>query len=206
MPTSVSNFLRFFERNRRRGTALSLLLPSEGSAILEFAISLPLLVVFIFGIYDFSNAFNQRQKIEQAAQEGAIVAAAQPTSDIDTSNGNPDSLQPVVAAIFTSLAGSGVLAQANQGSCSITTAPTGVQTAATLTWVYTITGCPGNLIITINRGWSSGSAPAALGTQIIVTYPYVWRFNSVIGLLIPGPTSYSATTTLTEQTTVHNQT
>ena len=40
----------------------------QGAALLEFAISLPLLVVFIVGIFDFSGAFNQKQKIEQAAQ------------------------------------------------------------------------------------------------------------------------------------------
>ena len=56
----------------------------QGAALLEFAISLPLLVVFIVGIFDFSGAFNQKQKIEQAAQEGAIIAGAQPMSDIAT--------------------------------------------------------------------------------------------------------------------------
>ncbi len=55
---------------------------ARGSALLEFAITLPLLVVFVVGIYDFSGAFNQKQKIEQAAQEGAIIAGAQPMSDI----------------------------------------------------------------------------------------------------------------------------
>ena len=83
-----------------------------GSALLEFAISLPLLVVFVVGIYDFSGAFNQKQKIGQAAQEGAIVAGAQPMSDIERSPANPDSLQPVVTAVFNSLAASGVLPNA----------------------------------------------------------------------------------------------
>jgi len=53
--------------------------------LLEFAISLPLLVVFIVGMFDFSAAFNQKQKIEQAAQEGAhLLPGAQPMSDIAT--------------------------------------------------------------------------------------------------------------------------
>src|SRR6202163_2643638 len=96
-----------------RGT-VSLLTEVRGAALLEFAISLPLLVAFVVGIYDFSGAFNQKQKIEQAAQEGAIIAGAQPTSDIASATA-PASLQPVVAAIFNSLAGSGVLTKANQG-------------------------------------------------------------------------------------------
>ncbi len=92
----------------------SLLRNDRGSALLEFAITLPLLVVFVVGIYDFSGAFNQKQKIAQAAQEGAIIAGAQPMSDIQATNGNPDSLQPVVTAIVNSLAGSGVV---NAGAC-----------------------------------------------------------------------------------------
>ncbi len=184
---------------------------AQGAAILEFAISLPLLVVFIVGIYDFSGAFNQKQKIEQAAQEGAIVAGAQPTSDIETTTSSPDSLQPVVTAIFNSLAGSGVLPNANQGTCKIATPPGWVPAPpAGLTWTYTMSGCTGaypgdNLIIAINRGTVVTSvSPAVVGTSIQVQYPYHWRFNSVIQLLIPGA-SYAATTQVTESATVHNQ-
>jgi Flp pilus assembly protein TadG len=186
----------------------------RGSALLEFAITLPLLVVFVVGIYDFSGAFNQKQKIEQAAQEGAITAGAQPTSDIDPLNGSttgPDSLQPVVTVIFNSLAGAGVLPLANQGSCLASAAKMAPHTG--LTWTYTISGCSGayaadNLVITINRGWVSGSgspgSPAAVGTSVQVAYPYHWRFNSVIQLLVPGA-SYAATTQVTESATVQNQ-
>jgi Flp pilus assembly protein TadG len=103
--------LRF--RILHRG-AVNLLRESEGAALLEFAIVLPLLMVFVVGIFDFSGAFNQKQKIEQAAQEGAIIAGAQPMSDIASGNGDPDSLHPVVTAVFNSLVGSGVLAK---GAC-----------------------------------------------------------------------------------------
>src|ERR1700733_1745674 len=94
-----------FDQVRRDPAGL--LRVTEGSAVLEFSIILPLLVVFVVGIYDFSSAFNQKQKVEQAAQEGAVFAGAQPTSDITLDN--PDSLQPVVYAVFKSLADSGVL-------------------------------------------------------------------------------------------------
>jgi hypothetical protein len=39
----------------------------------------------------------------------------------------------------------------------------------------------------------------------VVSYPYHWRFNSVIQLLMPGA-SYAATTNVSETATVHNQT
>ena len=178
----------------------------DGSAIVELAVSLPLLVVFIVGIYDFSGAFNQKQKIEHAAQEGAIVAGAQPTSDIETTNGDPQSLHPVVTAIFNSLAANGVLPLANQSTCKPSGTPT--QSGTTLQWQYAITGCPDELDITINRGWTQAVTGATgtfvAGTQVTVTYPYHWHFNSAIQLLVPGAT-YSATTSLSETASVHNQ-
>ncbi|HLB92858.1 MAG TPA: TadE/TadG family type IV pilus assembly protein [Terriglobales bacterium] len=194
----------------RRVLTDRLLREDRASAILEFAITLPLLVVFVVGIFDFSGAFNQKQKIEQAAQEGAIVAGAQPTTDTQggTAVTNPPSLLPVVTAVFNSLASNGVVPS---GTCS----PPGTITApAGLTWQYTIGPCSGpsdNLIITINRGWVCGNGagcstgpPVAVGTTVTVSYPYHWRFNNVIQLLVPGAT-YASITQVTESATVHNQ-
>jgi hypothetical protein len=183
---------------------VSLLKDERGAALLEFAISLPLLVVFVVGIFDFSGAFTQKQKIEQAAQEGAIIAGAQPMSDIGS---NPESLQAVATTVFNSLAGSGVVPT---GSCT----PPGTVSGGppTLTWIYTTSSCDSagdQLLTKINRAWACpapcpSKPPVAVGTTVTVTYPYHWRFNSVIQLLIPGA-SYAATTQLTESATVHNQ-
>jgi hypothetical protein len=189
----------------RTASRSSLLSDTHGSAILEFAVSLPLLVVFVVGIYDFSGAFNQKQQIEQAAQEGAILAGAQPMTDIGS---NPSSVQAVVTSIFNSLASDGVLPSANTGTCKMP--PPAPTSPASLTWQYTISGCSGgypsdNLVITVNRGFvSSASSPAVVGSKLTITYPYHWRFNSVIQVLIPGST-YTAITQLTESATVHNQ-
>jgi|ERR1019366_8892268 Flp pilus assembly protein TadG len=186
-----------FSKSARSGApgAVGLLREVQGAALLEFAIVLPLLVVFVVGIFDFSGAFNQKQKIEQAAQEGAIIAGAQPMSDIASATA-PDSLLPVVTAVFNSLVGSGVL-----HGCTLPAAASGTGLAST----YTISGCPDSLIITINRGTVVNSvSPAVVGTNVQVQYPYHWRFNSVIQLLIPGA-SYAAITQLSESATVHNQ-
>jgi Flp pilus assembly protein TadG len=194
-----------FSKNARSGApgSVGLLKGEQGAALLEFAIVLPLLVVFVVGIFDFSGAFNQKQKIEQAAQEGAIVAGAQPMSDIVSSKANPESLHPAVTAIFNSLAASGVLPNANLGPCKPPGTPTHVDT--NLKWTYTISSCPDDLVITIDRGWvSAAGPPVAVGTKVTIVYPYHWRFNSVIQLLIPGA-SYAATTQVTESATVHNQ-
>ncbi len=195
--------LRF--RILHRGT-VSLVRDVQGAALLEFAIVLPLLMVFVVGIFDFSGAFNQKQKIEQAAQEGAIIAGAQPMSDIASGNIDPDSLHPVVTAVFNSLAGSGVL---TKGTCVPPGTALHVGSSSNLKWRYTISPCPDDLVVVIDRGWvstsgTSTSITAAVGTTVKVTYPYRWRFNSVIQLLFPGA-GYAAITNLTESATVHNQ-
>src|SRR5260370_27556638 len=177
--------------------AVTALREVKGAALLEFAIVLPLLVVFVVGIFDFSGAFNQKQKIEQAAQEGAIIAGAQPMTDIGP---NPGSLQGWATAVYNSLVGSGVLPK---GTC---VAPgTAANTPPSLTWTYTISRCPDDLVIVINRGWVSTSLPpVAVGTTVQVTYPYHWRFNSVVQLLF-SDAGYAAINNWTEGATVPNQ-
>jgi len=114
----------------------------------------------------------------------------------------PSSLQPVVTAVFNSLAGTGILPNANKGNCS---PPGNVTGPVLLKWTYTMSGCPDDLVITINRGKViTSTSPAVVGTIVTVTYPYHWRFNSVIQLLSPGA-SYAATTKLNESATVQNQ-
>jgi Flp pilus assembly protein TadG len=161
---------------------------------------LPLLAVFVVGIFDFSGAFNQKQKVAQAAQEAAILAAAQPMSDIQSTNGNPDSLQPVVTAVLNSLVGSGVIT----GTCSAP--PLVAHSGVSLIWTYSMSNCPDNLSIVINRGSvPSLGPPIAVCTAVTITYPYHWRFNRVIQLLVQNP-NYAATTSITESAMVHNQT
>jgi len=176
---------------------------SEGSALLEFAIVLPLLVVFIVGIYDFSGAFNEKQKIGHAAQEGAVVAGAQPMTDMDPgSTTPPDSLRPVLEVVFNSLSANNVLPPGGTiGGCTVT--PTHVNQ---LKWSYSISDCSTDpLVIVVDRGvLVDPGPPASIRTTVKVSYPYHWRFNSVIQLLVPGA-AYAAVTDLSETATVHNQ-
>ncbi len=185
---------------------------TQGSAVLEFAIAVPLLVVFVVGIYDFSGAYNQKQKIEHAAQAGAIVAGGQPTGDMDPAISDPESLRPVLNVIMNSLAADGVLPLANQGNCAVPVPPTAVSNSA-LAWTYTITDCSANpadnLIIVIDRGVVVTGPPLpptvfTVSTSVTVSFPYHWRFNSAIQLLFPGA-AYLPVTDVHETATVHNQ-
>src|SRR5713101_8534835 len=57
----------------------------RGSQIMEFAITVPLLVVLVVGIYDFAQAFNVKQKLNFAVKDGARFGATQPTNDLSQS-------------------------------------------------------------------------------------------------------------------------
>ena len=47
----------------------------RGAAAVEMAIVLPLLILILFGIVEFSIYFNRLQGLQAAAREGARVAA-----------------------------------------------------------------------------------------------------------------------------------
>ena len=177
---------------------------ASGSQIAEFAVSLPLLVVFAVGIFDFGAAFTLRQKLGSAAQEHAVVASNESTRDLD--NGSPQSIIDIRDSIFDYLAGQKVLPRANTGSCKAGSATVG-HTGGSLIWSYTISGCPDTLVITIDRGnivVEPSTTEKIVSTQVTVTYPHRWQFSKVIGFLAPGAI-YAGTTTLTGEATSPNQ-
>ena len=49
---------------------------------MEFAVALPLQVVFVVGIFDFSGAFTLKQKLTNVARDAARAAAAAPSNDL----------------------------------------------------------------------------------------------------------------------------
>jgi Flp pilus assembly protein TadG len=167
-----------------------------GSQIVEFALSAPLLVLFVVGIFDFSGALALKHKLANAAREGARVAAADPANDL--ANTVPVSVSDAYQAFDNYLLSEKVNDCGLQG-----TSPA----KATLTWTSpTLTGCQNNtgLVLTINRGCvqtqgvtlSQGTVQMGLvGTCVTVVYPYVWQFTSAAGLFsgFIGPTNITTT-------------
>jgi hypothetical protein len=66
----------------RAANSLRLALEDRAAQVAEFAVSLPLLILFVVGIYDFSGAVALKQKLTNAAREAARVAAADPSNDV----------------------------------------------------------------------------------------------------------------------------
>lgn len=91
-------------RTRRR--------PDEGASLVEFALVVPLLSLFLFGIVQFGIAYDKKQSINSAAREGARTAAipVNTVNDIETAvensfeaitSGDVETTIEVAGTIFT---------------------------------------------------------------------------------------------------------
>lgn len=196
------------------GTALlARLTDASGAEIVEFAVSLPLLIVAVVGIFDFGSAFVVRQKLSNATLQGARVASNQPTVDLSTAGAAPCSAPSSVCALRDVI--DTTLTESRLNDCGLASAGASAGPGA-LTWTFTAnTGCPGTLTLTIERGCVVGAptcapttsttlpAPPFSGgnywieaTRVTISYPYKWEFNRVISLLVPGA-SYPSTSQIT---------
>lgn len=172
------------------------------SQLVEFAVALPLLIVFIVGIFDFSSAFTLKQKLANAAREGARAAAAGPANDLGApSAAVPASVSDSIQVIKNYLDSAAV------NDCGLP----GTGSPSQLTWTYTSTGsCPGTgITVTINRACITpqtvgGATVDLVNTCVQIQYPYRWQFNRVITLLVSGA-SYQGVTTLTTSAVALNE-
>jgi Flp pilus assembly protein TadG len=173
---------------------------TSGSQLLEFAVALPLLVVFVVGIFDFGGAFNTKQMLNNIAREGARFASSLPTNDLDTP-GTPPSVTAIRDLVVAHLQ------TARLNDCGLA-GQAGANGPAT-TWTYTAAGgCPAPLVLTVERSYSfttvvGGNTFNVISTRVSLKYPYSWHFNKVIQLLVPGAT-YLGVTQINTDATVPN--
>lgn len=181
----------------------------RASAIVEFAVALPLLVVLVVGIFDFGAAFNLKQELNNAVREGARFGASLPKNDIGaTTPGSVDAVRYVVDSYLQA-------AKINDCGLSSMVQP---GFGAALTWTYNTTGtCAGGLTLTIMPSCTRTATAPILPcpditavsptihmptTYVRITYPFQWHFNSVIQLLVPGA-SFALTSITTDATAVN---
>lgn len=172
---------------------------SDGAEIVEFVVSLPLIMVTVVGIFDFGTAFVVRQKISNAALQGARVAANQPMTDLSNSAG-PCSAPTSICALRDVI--DTTITESKLNDCGLSSA--NAASSGTLAWTFTAsTNCPGSLSVKVERGYvysPSAALPTPFdsgsygieGTRVTISYPYKWEFNKVIGLLVPGA-AYAST-------------
>lgn len=176
----------------------------DGAELVEFAISLPLLVVFVVGIYDFGAAFTLKQKLGNITLEAARIAASQPMNDLSNSATCGSGSAPASVCEIRNIVADDLAQNHADSNCPLTSASVA---SSGLDWKFTAAGCT----LEINRGLViSGVAlqsPFATdykmeATQVTLTYPYQWQFGRVIGLLVPGA-NFSGSA-LTSQATMEN--
>jgi Flp pilus assembly protein TadG len=180
---------------------------SEGAEILEFAISLPLLLVVAVGVFDFGSAFTVKQKVGSVALQGARFASNQPTNDLSLGGacGAPASICSVRDVVEANLVASKL------NDCGLGTA-VGAGSGS-LAWTFTSnTGCAGTLTLIIQRGYVyTATLPAPPfqanysieATKVTLSYPYRWQFNRVAPLIAPGA-NYPATSQISSIAIMQN--
>jgi Flp pilus assembly protein TadG len=173
---------------------------TDGSQIVELVISLPLLLVCVVGITDFGTAFNLKQKLNNAAREGARIAANQYMADVV--NASPNSTGAIHDVVDN------YLLAARVNDCGLSSA---TPTKAGLTWTYTAnSGCPGNgtLTLTIDRGNTFQTTGANITTlettHILISYPYQWRFGGFIRFFAPSANYATGVTQITAEAIMTN--
>ena len=67
----------------------------HGAAAVELAIVLPILIVLVFGIFQFSLAYNRQQGLHAAAREGARLASLPDTTSAEITQRVDDALEGV---------------------------------------------------------------------------------------------------------------
>lgn len=173
---------------------------AAGSQLLEFALALPFLLVMVVGIIDFGQAYNLKQKLNDAAREGARFAVQ--LSCADCTQIAPATTQTLENSIVSYLATAGV------DVCGLTgtTAPT-VGPQAYASWTFTspqaCAGTSANFTIEIDRGNTFVNSGGAIvpSTQIILNSPYAWTFNRIVGLL---PGTFQGASTISSSAVMQN--
>ena len=175
----------------------------RGAQLAEFAVALPLLVVFVVGIFDFSGALTLKQRLTNMARDAARAGAGDPSNDVRGGTGAPVSVMDVYYIVDNYLLAN------NLNDCGISSTPT----HSGLTWTFTGSGngCPSpGLTIIVNRGYyfpltggtlsatcqsqNPGSQTAIISTCVSVRYGYPWKFGQAASLLgvttmLPNPIS-----------------
>src|SRR5581483_288807 len=170
----------------------------RGSQIVEFAMVLPVFLVFTVAAFDLGGAFTSRDKLANAARDGARLAVRQST--LDLSSAAPPSVNAVANAVLNYLKQAKVI----DSACTLSETHPGF-------WTWTFTGsCPDNLVITIERAYRGSPAVSANGAAVImsrVTISFPARFymiHKAIQLIAPGA-NLPGLFTLTTHSVMNNQ-
>jgi Flp pilus assembly protein TadG len=157
-----------------------------GATLAEFAFTLPILVLILYGIFDFGSALVLKQKLEHVTYEASRVAASQSTDDLSsplvTTAGSVADLRDVVAQN---------LQNAGVNDCGLLGAAPSSSNAVTSTWVYNVSGggCPAALVLTIRRqNITTVGGVSVVYSRVTLQYPYQFHVVGILKVVAPGST------------------
>ena len=179
-----------------------------GTEIIEFAVSMPLLVVLAVGIYDFGSALTLKHKLSTAVREGARIASSQyspPNPTVSESCGTPRAICMARDAVASDLQASmGTDCGLGGGSGSYTGGPT-------VSWTFT-GSCSGLSLqveravinpnaITLPDPWDDAHLYQIENSRVTLVYPYQWQFSRIFNFI--GNANYLSPT-ITVSSTMQN--
>lgn len=190
-------------RGRVRGAQNLLMEETRGAQLLEFAFLVPLLVVLVVGVLDFGAAYALKDKVTNAAREGARISVSLP-NDMTISPpgcGNaPCSVQgPAIAVV-------NYLTQAGLNVCGMNPSTTAPTATSPFIWTYSAScGTSGSWTLKFERAVTVTVGSTLLpATRVTITYPFQWAFGNVVKLMAPSST-YGATIPVSTSVTMANQ-
>lgn len=160
---------------------------TEAAELLEFALALPIILVMVVGLLDFAHAYSIKQKLANAAREGARVGASENRADTTTTN--PGSVKAIKDDVTTYLLDAGI----NTSFIGTTLSWTPCPGSCTGTYYTTSGGVNYGLVIERNvkptyKDPNTSNLVEVSSTRVTLYYPYDWTFgfDQVIKLLVPS--------------------
>lgn len=185
-----------------KGRARQRLRDVEGAQLLEFALALPILLILLTGILDFGTAYNMKQKLNNAAREGARLGASQNWADVTQTN--PPSIEVIRNAVVDYLKNSNLDVNCSSTSADCAFIGSTMTPAGAFAWTY-YTG--GNNGLKIERAVAIPATGGGnvISTRVTLTYPYNWTFgfDRILRLLVPSTTT-AATVTISTDAVMEN--
>jgi Flp pilus assembly protein TadG len=159
----------------------------RGVELVEFALVMPLLLLLVAGVWDFGSAILLKERMTNAAREGARVAVSIPLNSGNCSGRVPCAIVSAASTMQQYMNNAGA-----DLSCITPSQPTSFNSSDPTVATYS---CTNGISLTINRNLMVASANGEVpSTQVSLTYPVRWV---MIAKFLPGVFPQTLTTTAT---------
>jgi Flp pilus assembly protein TadG len=172
-----------------------------GATLAEFAVTLPILVLILYAIFDFGSALVLKQKLEHVVYEAARAAASQSTGDLSNAAvGTSGSVADLRDTVAQNLQNAGV------NDCGLLGAAPSSPPPPPSTWTYSVSGggCPAPLVLTIRReDVVSVNGVSVFLSGVTLQYPFQYRSAAILKVVAPG-SSFPTSTNLVVDASMKN--